>query len=529
MTKLYISYYGDSVTIVEGSHKKNKFKINDVLHMTSSDIDIDYSDKYNLLKHALKSKTGKAKKAVLCLNTIDVIVKSAKIPRVDAKDLDGIMSLEIDELISLEREQYTFSYEVMSEVEEQGERFLDLVLAGIETYEVNALLKIFEECNLKLEYIDILPTAYSRVLKEVEYTDMMIINTGEYGTSIDIYKEDSLYIHDTVPVRLTENAQMYEYIRLVDEASGLMNYYSSRNFGKVIDTILLIGTHVNNPELIESIKKIFTSRLVIGIENLYDIYNDIEGDLLEEDLNRIVETIGCMLREKSKSSYLRMNLLPEDVKLRNQQNEKVLKSLKIVPIVLLISCIPLLGLEIMEKEKVKELQQTQSQIEEIKKDYDKIGQIEEDIKLKGQEIEIYDMLVKKEPKWGEILTAIDKNIPYKVQLDNLNISYVESTSNEDQEDKNQNDENKETTSESDSNSNEEPIYNKIPNFIAMAGKAQTPSHVGQFLYNLKELPYFEDIKLSGVIEQSSGDSESKKSSYSFSITAKIKEGSIVNE
>ena len=50
------------------------------------------------------------------------------------------------------------------------------------------------------------PTAYARVLKEVEYSDMMIVNTGNYSTSIDIYKEDSLYIHDNVPVRLNEDS-----------------------------------------------------------------------------------------------------------------------------------------------------------------------------------------------------------------------------------------------------------------------------------------------------------------------------------
>src|SRR5690625_149956 len=189
MTKLYISYYGDSISIVEGLYKKNKFNIYDIIHMKIDDIEPDYSDKYKLLKEALSSKVFKSKKAVLCLNTRDVIVKSDKIPKIGPKELDGIMSLEIDEMISLERDQYTFSYEVLREFEENGEQFLDLVLAGLETTEVNNLLNIFNDFNLKLEYIDILPTAYARVLKEVEYNDMMIIITGNYSTSIDIYKE----------------------------------------------------------------------------------------------------------------------------------------------------------------------------------------------------------------------------------------------------------------------------------------------------------------------------------------------------
>lgn len=532
MTKLYISYYGDSVSIVEGSYKRSKFIIDDILFMTSSDIEPNYNDKYNLLKEALKLKKYKSKKAVLCLNTVDVIVKSNKIPKIDSKNLDGIMSMEIDEMISLERDQYTFSYEVMREVEEHGEQLLDLVLAGLEVQEVNNILSIFEEFNLKLEYIDILPAAYSRVLKEVEYTDMMIVNTGEYSTSIDIYKEDSLYIHDNVPVRLTEGVQIYDYMRLVDEANGLMNYYSSRNFGKTVDSILLIGNHASNRDIIDSFKKVFTSEIIAGIESLYDIYHDISGEVSKEELNKIVETIGCMLREKDKSLYSKMNLLPDEIKRKNDKNKKLVKSLKIVPIILLILSSPIITLGIMEDMKQKELDLVRSQIEEIKVANEKIDEIKEEIKSKKEEIEIYDMLIKKEPKWGVILTAIDKNIPFKVQLDNLNLFYVPPVD----EDKTQNTE-PNLSEENEGNKNqdieaensEEAIYDKVPNFITITGKANTPSLVGQFVYNLKSLHYFEDIKLSGVTEQTSEVENSKKTSYSFSITAKIKDGVVISE
>lgn len=525
MTKLYISYYGDSVSIVEGSYKKNKFHINDIIHMNASDIEPDYNDKYKLLKEALSSKVFNGKKAVLCLNTRDVIVKSNKIPKIGAKELDGIMSMEIDEMISLEREQYTFSYEVLREVEENGEELLDLVLAGLENTELDSILSIFDDFNLKLEYIDILPTAYSRVLKEVEYTDMMIVNTGNYSTSIDIYKEDSLYIHDNVPILLNEDSQIYDYIRLVDEANGLMNYYSSRNYGKIVDTILIIGTHYNNEEVIDGFKRLFTSEIVSGITNLYDIENDINGKIDESDLNKIAEIIGCMLREKKKSAYFRMNLLPEDIKRKNEKNEKALKFLKLLPIIILVLSSPILTLGIMDDIKQKELDSTNTKLEQIKQDYGQITQIEEEIKSIEEAIELYDMLMEKEPKWGTVLNAIDKNIPYKVQLDNLSLTYVAENNSE-----NENTESSTTEESTTENAEQnEKLYDKIPNTISMTGKASTPSLVGQFVYNLNKLEYFEDIKLSGVTEQTSGDEDNKTTSYSFSITAKVKDGAVISE
>ena len=532
MTKLYISYYGDSISIVEGSYKKNKFIINDVILMNEDDIKPNYNDKYNLLKVALSSKQFKSKKAVLCLNTRDVIVKSNKIPKVGPKELDGIMSMEIDEMISLERDQYTFSYEVVTEVEEDGQELLDLVLAALETTEINNILNIFEDFNLKLEYIDILPTAYARVLKEVEYTDMMIVNTGNYSTSIDIYKEDSLYIHDNVPVRLNEGSQIYDYMRLVDEANGLMNYYSSRNYGKTVDTILLIGAHYNNNNVIDGFKKLFVSEVISGIENLYDIENDINGKIDEFNLNQVVEIIGCMLREQKKSTYFKMNLLPEYTKRKYEKNKKVLKYLKAAPIVILILSAPTIALRAMENIKQKELDLVKTKLEEVKMEYGQINKIEEDIKSLEEEIKLYDMLIQKEPKWGEILSSIDKNIPYKVQLNNLSLSYLAENNKENQNNEQAQNENNGQDNESSiiqNNEQNEKLYDKVPNFISISGQAGTPSLVGQFVYNLKALTHFEDIKLSGVTEQSSGDENNKKTSYSFSITAKVKDGVIISE
>ncbi|HSQ88644.1 PilN domain-containing protein [Romboutsia sp.] len=525
MTKLYISYYGDSISIVEGSYKKKNFIINDVFLMSSSDIEPDYSDKYNLLKHALKLKQYKTNKAVLCLNTLDVIVKSNKIPKINPKDLHSIMSMEIDEMISLDRQNYIFSYEVMREVEEHGNKFLDLILAGLESKEITNILKIFNELNLKLEYIDILPAAYSRVLKEIEYSDMMIVNTGEYSTAIDIYKEDSLYIHDNVPARLNGSSQVHDYIRLVDEANGLMNYYSSRNFGKIVDSILLIGKHANNKDIIESFKSVFTSEIIPGIESLYDIYADIKGNVSESQLNMIVEIIGCMLREEKKSTYLRMNLLPEEMKRNDQRKESLIKLLKIVPIVLAILYSPIIALSTMNDMNQNELNVVQTQIEQVKIEYNQTDDIEKNIKSKEDEVKTYDMLINKEPKWGTIFTAIDKNIPFKVQLDNLSLSYVADLIEDSEENQD-----KDTQSENTTTQNEEqPLYEKVPNFITITGKAQTPSFVGQFVHNLKSLPYFDDIKFSGVTEQTSGNKESINNSYSFSITAKIKDGVVISE
>ena len=111
--KLYIAYYESYVSIIEGKYnrKKDKFNIKNCTFLSAEDVNIDLNDKYSLLKEALKINKSKVKDVVLCLNTKDIIIKSTDIHKVSPKDLDGIMNNEMDEIMSLDYEQYIFSYE----------------------------------------------------------------------------------------------------------------------------------------------------------------------------------------------------------------------------------------------------------------------------------------------------------------------------------------------------------------------------------------------------------------------------------
>ncbi|MDX5608036.1 PilN domain-containing protein, partial [Clostridioides difficile] len=62
-----------------------------------------------------------------------------------------------------------------------------------------------------------------------------------------------------------------------------------------------------------------------------------------------------------------------------------------------------------------------------------------------------------------------------------------------------------------------------PNVINIEGNAKDSSYVGQFLYKLKGLYYFEDVKLHSI------KSNAEDSNYTFSMTLYLKEGVLTNE
>lgn len=571
MNKVYVSYYGDSISIVEGryKHDKDKFYIKNFNVFSIEDIAQDFSkEKYALLRYALENVKLKSKHIVFCLNTRDVILKPQKLPKMDKKDLDGFMKLEMDEMMALESDEYVFSYEVSSEISDRSEGeedSLNLIIGAIKKEEINAIVDIIHEFDLVLDRIDTLSTAYLRILKSLDYNDIMVTNISDNSTIINIYKKDTLFISDNIPIRITAKDMEMQLLNVVEESKGLMNYYSSRNFGKVTDTILILGKRYSNKLIYEAFSSAFSNHVSQGLTEIMDIADMVYGDIDEDDINSIVELLGCMIEPKGKKDFENINFLPMDI-LRKQMKAKQIKSvMKIAPVVILVISIPYLCLIFSNSLANKELENVNDEIRNIESAYYQIGNIEKMIQSKTEEIKVYDMLIGKKVKWENLLDDIDKNTPSRVELTSLSTTYQgvgttnktensdnnktnTSKSNNDEaktstntksnnsESKNSNDLNEDKTvnvaealngnEESDSNTEADdktPLYDKIPNVLNIEGNAKDSSYVGQFLYKLKGLYYFEDVKLHSI------KSNGEDSNYTFNMTLYLKEGVLTNE
>ncbi|MCC0671751.1 hypothetical protein IC216_07105 [Clostridioides sp. ES-S-0145-01] len=570
MNKVYVSYYGDSISIVEGryKHDKDKFYIKNFNVFSIEDIAQDFSkEKYALLRYALENVKLKSKHIVFCLNTRDVILKPQKLPKMDKKDLDGFMKLEMDEMMALESDEYVFSYEVSSEISDRSEgeeASLNLIIGAIKKEEVNAIVDIIHEFDLVLDRIDTLSTAYLRILKNLDYNDIMVTNISDNSTIINIYKKDTLFISDNIPIRITAKDMEMQLLNVVEESKGLMNYYSSRNFGKVTDTILILGKRYSNKLIYEAFSSAFSNYVSQGLTEIMDIADMVSGDIDEDDINSIVELLGCMIEPKDKKDFENINFLPIDI-LRKQMKAKQIKSvMKMAPVVILVISIPYLCLIFSNSLANKELENVNDEIRNIESAYYQIGNIEKMIQSKTEEIKVYDMLIGKKVKWENLLDDIDKNTPSRVELMSLSTTYqnLGTTNKTENSNNNKTTTNKSSSNETKSNTksssdgdkassdlNEDkttnvsealtgdsgtdsadtdkddktPLYDKIPNVINIEGNAKDSSYVGQFLYKLKGLYYFEDVKLHSI------KSNEENSNYTFNMTLYLKEGVLTNE
>ena len=527
--KLYIAYYESYITIIEGIYNKNrdKFNIKNCVFLSSDDIKVNPSDKYSLLKEALKINKSKVKDVVLCLNTKDIIVKSTDINKFSPKDLDGIMKNEIDEMMSLDYDEYTFSYEVTKEGVKDDRENLNLVIAAIENKELDVILGVFKDFKLNLERIDTISTAYSRLLKKIEYDNMMVLNIGRYGSIVNIFKEDTLFIHDNIPVKVNKQSNEYVYLSLVEEVRGLMNYYSSRNYGNNIDTIVIVGESSDNEQVKNYFTDNFSSKIINGIENLFDIENDIVGDLNTYEISKVCDILGSMCIYEGKKSYYSMNLLPVKIKNKQKSYDLIKKYAVMVPITAGVIFAPYLIFGAINMKLQHDINGKQSQLDEIIVDYQRVEEITEKINTAQQEVDIYKMLRNKEAKWGSILDSINKSIPYRADLTNINVYYDEQlveneeVNGEEQQSEDSNEQS--STNNVEDNKKETPIYDKVPNTIILEGEAINSYQVGQFVFNLNQTSYFESVDLKSTTQ------DKENGVHKFNIMLVLKEGVVYGE
>ena len=538
MSKLYISYYGDYVSIVEGAYNKRtkKYVVEESMFVSllqDDETENREEQKYNSLKKELTGKNFKSKKAVLCLSTSDIIAKDIKIPKVGSKDLDSIISMEIEDIISSDRDEYIFSYEMLDEVEEDENKMLNIIVAAAKKDNVKEIINILEKCKLQVESVDVIPNAYVKILKQIEYKDIMVVNPGPYGTMISIYKDDSLFIYDYIPIKVDDEFDYTKALALVDEAKGLINYYSSRNFGKVVDSIVILGEGANHSDIKNAFEYSFQSEVIFGIDKLYDIKEDIQNISNIADVNLYVENLGTMLRGLEKKNYPEMNIIPDELKTKLRRRKNATKALSITPIALALMLSPYMIFGLLNKSNTQKLEELNNEIAIAKEESKEADDLQERIDLRKKELEQYDILLKNQISWGRVLSGIDKAIPYRAELTNLNFKYEEKKKDDsentqaenndqntnEQNNKEQNNNNEEeATSESEK---ETPIYKQIPNVVTIEGRARTSDLVGKFVYDLNKLEYFESVKLGNITKDENG--------HKFSIKAYMKEGVIIHE
>lgn len=298
MSKLFIQIMDTKIILAAGSLKGEEYTFE-----FQKEIDIEiFKETSQTLKELVVNefiqgnvltRGSKRREINIIYSAKGILYRIVKIPIMPIDDLEKMMELEKEEYLSVNSEEYEIRYKIVEKYDENGQLFWDIALAGVEKNNLNILVDALDQAGFKINYVEILPANYQRLFSKIEEKDIIIIEDDGDFSRICILKNGQVFLYADFPI---DNGEMFlseDYSKLVSEVRGYMDYYSSRNFGKNIDALLLLRNYNR-----ESIRLEFMDTIQIKIyssQELQDILLKKEEKGPQEDfIERYYAPISLM-------------------------------------------------------------------------------------------------------------------------------------------------------------------------------------------------------------------------------------------
>lgn len=247
------------------------------------------------LKDFLREKGMDAVRVVAGLGQNGVITRTVRVPGVSPRDLENMMKLEINDLLPVSPEEYAFDYKVLDQIEEDEKHYFELMVAAISRKQVEQCASLVEKAGLKPMVFDILPNMFHALFKHLENRDSLVVDGGAEGSHLAIFKGKTLFMYTDIPFvynPLGDN----DLSLLAGEMRGYLDYFASRNFGKTVDGITVLGELSRFQGLPEILGEFFAFPVSIGFDQLIPLSFKGKAAGFHEHAGVYAGNLGLMVR-----------------------------------------------------------------------------------------------------------------------------------------------------------------------------------------------------------------------------------------
>jgi type IV pilus assembly protein PilM len=339
----------------------------EVMNLTSESVDeldpdVRFSLYVNTVKKILAHKNIASKRAVTAIPGDSAIIRYIKVPYMAAEELKNVVPYEAEQYIPLGMDQVVFDYQVLSEVEEENQKKMEVLLVAVKNDTMNSHLEILKAAAVMPAAIDVdafaLCNAFNLNAQEeaetgVKADTVALINMGAKFTTITIVEKGVPHLtrdvniggnnftkeiqrefnlsfsqseelkkqHAMIMVESDElllssvpssdddkSSRIYEAItpalnKLLNDIRRSFDYYESTVKKKPVQKILLSG----GSSKIKNIDRFLSERLGIPVEINYPFKNininskNFDFDYLRANAVHFNVALGLALRKGDKS------------------------------------------------------------------------------------------------------------------------------------------------------------------------------------------------------------------------------------
>lgn len=304
------------IRIVRGTEARGKIRLSD-----ASTIDLqeglivnghikDIPRLANIINDEIKAHGMEDKEAVVTLSSNLVIFKELHIPK--AKTSSQMLTMVTNQMqhnMGI-AEEYSISYSIAGEVEEEGVQAQKILATACPFEVVDCFRKVFQMLNISLKSVCVSCNAISRLIlsdkKVSSKMPMLVVQVDPTFVSINLYENNQLSFARFASIDPLDydNSEDYVYEAVNENIYRMVQFHKSRNPQNPIQNVIFYGDtseYIRLTNALESME-IATSQLSVNTTSISG-YENIEA-------LTYANAIGAMFR--SNKDVDRINLLETD-------------------------------------------------------------------------------------------------------------------------------------------------------------------------------------------------------------------------
>lgn len=302
------------VRIIRGTENHGKIKVAD-----ASTIDIDEGLIVNghikdipkmatIINDELKAKRMADKEAVISISSNLIIFKELHIPKATGTQLLTMVQNQMQHTMGI-AEDYSVSYTIAGEVEEDGVQALKVLATACPFEVVDCFRKVFSMLGIALRSVVVACNAISRIIlnnpKSKAKMPMLLVQIDPNFVSLNLYENNELTFSRfaSIDPEDYDNSEDYIYEAVNENIFRMFQFQKSRNGDNPIQNVVFYGETTEYIRLTNALEQMDITTSLLGTPNNIGGYENFE-------FQEYANAIGAMFR--SNKATERINLIEVD-------------------------------------------------------------------------------------------------------------------------------------------------------------------------------------------------------------------------
>ncbi len=262
-----------------------------------------------IINDELKARKMDDKEAVVTLSSNLVIFKEIVIPK--AKTSTALLTMVTNQMQHQMgiAEEYSISYSIAGEVEQDGSQALKVLATACPFEVVDCFRKVFSMLSIALKSVSVSCNAISKIIlsdrKVSGRMPMLVVQVDPNFVSLNLYENNQLSFARFASIDPVDydNSEDYVYEAVNENIYRMIQFHKSRNADNPIQNVVFYGDTTEYIRLTNALESMDISTSLLGVPNNISGYENIE-------FQAYANAIGAMFRSDKNTD--RINLLETD-------------------------------------------------------------------------------------------------------------------------------------------------------------------------------------------------------------------------